>query len=68
MHDVGKFLDSLGLAQYAATFAQNDIDLAALRQLNEAHLKDLGVSLGHRLRLLKAIAELSPAAEAPLVH
>ena len=39
MRDVGKLLDSLGLAQYAATFAQNDIDLAALRELNEAHLK-----------------------------
>lgn len=64
MHDVGKFLDSLGLAQYAATLAQNDIDLAVLRQLNEAHLKELGVSLGHRLRLLKSIAELPPAAEA----
>ena len=39
MHDVGKFLESLGLAQYATTFAQNDIDLAALRQLNEVHLR-----------------------------
>ncbi len=68
MRDVGKFLDSLGLAQYAATFAQNDIDLAALRHLNEAHLKELGVSLGHRLRLLTAIAELPPAAEAPPVR
>ncbi len=68
MHDAGKFLDSLGLAQYATIFVQNDIDLAALRQLNEAHLKELGVSLGHRLRLLKAIAELPPAAEAPPVR
>ncbi len=68
MHDVGKFLDSIGLAQYAATFAQNDIDLAALRHLNEAHLKELGVSLGHRLRLLKAIVELPAAAEAPPVR
>ncbi len=68
MPDVGKLLDSLGLAQYVATFAQNDIDLIALRQLNDAHLKELGVSLGHRLRLLKAIAELPPAGESPPVR
>ena len=68
MQDVGKFLDSLGLAQYATIFAQNDIDLAALRQLNEVHLKELGVSLGHRLRLLQAIAELPLAAPAPPVR
>src|SRR5262245_35064923 len=67
MNDVGKFLDSLGLARYGAIFAENDIDFAALPQLNEAHLKELGVSLGHRLRLLQAIAALPTAAVEPPV-
>ena len=68
MGNVDRFLESLGLAQYAAIFAENDIDLAALRQLNEAHLKELGVSLGHRLRLLHAIAGLPPDPETPPVR
>jgi class 3 adenylate cyclase len=65
MNDVGKLLDSIGLSQYAATFAQNDIDIAALRDLKEAHLKELGLSLGHRVRLMKAIAELRGSQAAP---
>ena len=65
MDDVGRLLESLGLARYRAIFAENDIDSAALRRLNEAHLKELGVSLGHRLRLLQAIAALPAAAETP---
>jgi class 3 adenylate cyclase/tetratricopeptide (TPR) repeat protein len=58
MTDVAKFLASLDLSQYAETFAQNDIDAAALVELGEEHLKELGVSLGHRIKLLKAIAGL----------
>lgn len=58
MIDVRNFLASLDLSQYAETFAKNDIDAAALMELGEEHLKELGVSLGHRIKLLKAIAEL----------
>jgi class 3 adenylate cyclase len=50
----------------ARRFAENDIDLALLTKLNDADLKELGVnSLGHRKRLLEAIAERAGAASSP---
>ncbi len=56
--EVEKWLEGLGLAQYAAAFAENDIDFAILGKLTDADLKELGIgSLGHRKRLLAAIAE-----------
>ena len=61
MVDVSEFLIALGLPQYGQTFGENDIDGVALLDLEEAHLKELGVSLGHRIKLLKAIAELRAA-------
>src|SRR5918996_48840 len=72
MADVARWLEDLGLAQYAGTFAENDIDLEVLPHLSEQDLKNLGISLGHRKKLLHAIAALkgssgtpaSPAAEA----
>lgn len=55
--DIDQWLDALGLGQYAQAFAQNDIDPSVLSQLTDADLKELGVlSLGHRKRLLTAIA------------
>jgi class 3 adenylate cyclase/predicted ATPase len=59
MVDVGCWLQDLGLAQYAGTFAENDIDLEVLPHLGESDLEKLGVSLGHRKKLLHAIAALS---------
>jgi class 3 adenylate cyclase len=56
--DVGDWLRSLGLAQYEAIFRESDIDAEVLRELSESDLERLGVSLGHRKRLLKAIANL----------
>ena len=56
--DVEEWLEGLGLAQYAAAFAENDIDFTILGKLIDADLKELGISsLGHRKRLLAAIAE-----------
>jgi hypothetical protein len=49
----------LGLGRYAPVFAENDVDLEALRLPTDADLERLGVSLGHRRKLLKAIAELN---------
>jgi class 3 adenylate cyclase len=61
--NVEKWLEGLGLAQYAAAFAENDVDLAILSNLTDADLKELGISsLGHRKRLLAAIAERSMTA------
>jgi class 3 adenylate cyclase len=58
MVEVAPFLTNLGLSQYIGTFADADIDGPALIELEETHLKELGLSLGHRVRLMKAIIEL----------
>ena len=63
--DVTEWLTSLGLEQYAAAFRDNDIDGEVLPELTAADLTELGVaSIGHRRKLLAAIAALSvePAA------
>ena len=67
MDDVGRWLDGLGFCQYAATFAANDIEFGLLAELTEADLEKLGVSsLGHRKKLLKAIAALTDDATTAL--
>ena len=63
--DVGEWLRSLGLGQYEAAFRDNGVDADVLPDLSDADLEKLGVLLGHRRRLLKAIA--NPAAPPPLV-
>ena len=70
MDALSTLLEELGLARYTAIFAENDVDLEALRLLSDAELEKLGVSLGHRKKLLKAIAELDgvvPAAQLTVV-
>jgi class 3 adenylate cyclase len=57
--DVVVWLRGLGLGRYEAAFRENDIDETVLPSLTEEHLKQLGVTaLGHRLKLLGAIAGL----------
>jgi hypothetical protein len=57
--DVVVWLRSLGLAKYEAAFRENEIDETVLPSLTEEHLKQLGVTaLGHRVKLLDAIAAL----------
>ena len=62
--DVGSWLRGLGLDQYEATFRQSEIDADILPELTDQDLEKLGVPLGHRKRLLKAIATLGSADEA----
>ena len=52
------WLQSIGLAHYAQVFFDNDIDLEVMPSLSEQDLEKLGVSMGHRKKLLKAIADL----------
>ena len=59
--DVGGWLRSLGLGQYEALFRASDIDADILPELTEVDLEKLGVPLGHRKRLLRAIAGLTAA-------
>ena len=60
--DIALWLRGLGLEQYAQTFCDNAIDAAVLPALGDAHLKELGLPLGHRLKLLQAIAALRDSA------
>ena len=57
--DVLGWLRNLGLEQYEAIFRDNDIDASLLSSLTNEDLKEIGVaSLGHRRKLLEAIAVL----------
>jgi hypothetical protein len=57
--DVTAWLRSLGLERYAETFRANEIDWEVLPELTEADLEKLGLPLGPRKKLLKAVAGLS---------
>ena len=56
--NVAEWLRSLGLSQYVSLFEENDIDLEILPDLTEVDLEKLGISLGHRKRLIRAISTL----------
>jgi class 3 adenylate cyclase/predicted ATPase len=64
--DVGGWLRSLGLGKYEAAFRENEIDETVLPSLTHEILKELGVAaIGHRLKLLDAIAALRAEASEP---
>src|SRR5262252_332446 len=58
MQSATAWLASLGLAQYAESFAANDIDYDVLRDLTNEDLIALGVSLGHRKKILRSLREM----------
>ena len=66
MTGIAEWLASIGLGEYAERFRQNAIDLSVVRDLTEQDLKDLGVLLGHRRKMLRAIIELQ--GELPPTH
>jgi SAM domain (Sterile alpha motif) len=57
-NEISDWLDNLGMSEYAERFAENKIDVSVLRHLTDQDLKDIGVPLGHRRRMLAAISEL----------
>jgi hypothetical protein len=70
--DIAAWLGSLGLERYEPAFRENDIDAAVLPDLTPEDLTNIGVtSVGHRRRLLAAIAQLRSgvsAAQEPQLH
>ena len=54
--DVGAWLRGLGLGQYEGTFRESEIEADVLPELTEADLEKLGLPLGPRKRILKAVA------------
>jgi class 3 adenylate cyclase/predicted ATPase len=67
MQQIADWLEKLGMSEYTQRFVENGIDLSVLSDLTDQDLKDIGVLLGHRRKLLRAIAELNkpPTAAAP---
>ena len=58
MQQVVDWLNQLGMLEYAQRFAEDDVDFSVLHHLTEQDLRELGVSLGHRRRMLASIAQL----------
>jgi class 3 adenylate cyclase/tetratricopeptide (TPR) repeat protein len=61
MQQIAEWLEKLGMSEYVQRFAENDIDIAVLRHLTDQDLKEIGVSLGHRQKMLAAISEVAAA-------
>ena len=64
MQEIASWLEKLGMSEYAQRFAENKIDTSVLRHLTDQDLKDIGVPLGHRRKMLAAIGELAGVAPA----
>jgi hypothetical protein len=64
MQEIADWLEKLGMSEYALRFAENDIDASVLPHLTDQSLKELGVSLGHRLKILAAVRELGGSTSA----
>jgi class 3 adenylate cyclase/predicted ATPase len=58
MQQIADWLEKLGMSEYAQRFAENRIDFSVLRELTDQDLKELGVLLGDRRKMLRAIADI----------
>ena len=58
MKSLGNWLGEIGLDSYAAIFSENKIGFDVVRSLSDSELRELGLALGDRKRLLHAVAEL----------
>jgi class 3 adenylate cyclase len=65
MQQITDWLEKLGMSEYAQRFAENAIDFSVLPDLTDQDLEKLGVLLGHRRKMLRAIAELKIVDKAP---
>jgi class 3 adenylate cyclase len=61
MQQIADWLEKLGMSEYAQRFAENRIDLSVLPDLTDQDLEKLGVVLGDRRKMLRAIANLDNA-------
>ena len=62
MQQIANWLKSLGLDEYSQRFAENRIDASVLGDLTDQDLEKIGIPLGHRKKMLRAIAEFGGAA------
>jgi class 3 adenylate cyclase len=64
VQEFGDWLDMLGMSEYAQSFAENRIDFSVLPDLTDQDLEKMGVVLGDRRKILRAIAALSDSGDA----
>ena len=65
MQDIQSWLAELGLEKYAAAFAEAEIDFDILPSLDKEDLKDLGLPIGPRRKIMDAIQVLGGASVPP---
>ena len=58
MQEIADWLEKLGMSEHAERFTEHKIDVSVLGHLTDQDLKDIGIPLGHRRKMLAAIAEL----------
>jgi hypothetical protein len=68
MQQIADWLEKLGMSEYTQRFAENRIDFTVLPDLTDQDLKDIGVVLGDRRKILRAIARLVAAPEAVVLE
>jgi class 3 adenylate cyclase len=61
MQQIADWLEKLGMPEYSERFSENKIDVSVLPHLTDQDLKDIGVPLGHRRKMLAAITEFAAA-------
>src|SRR5262249_1805949 len=70
MQQIADWLEKLGMSEDAKRFSENGVDFSVLPHLTDQDLKDIGVLLGHRRKMLAAISGLAggaPATSEPTV-
>ena len=65
MQQIANWLENLGMSEYAQRFAENRIDFFVLPDLTDQDLEKLGVVLGDRRKILRAIAKLESGTAQP---
>jgi len=63
MQQIAEWLDELGLSEHTERFVENRIDVAVLALLTDEDLKEIGIPLGHRRKILAAINQGTRAAQ-----
>jgi len=67
MQQIADWLEKLGMSEYTQVFAENRIDFSVLPALTDQDLKDIGVALGDRCKILRAIDRFNAAPEAAMI-
>ncbi len=65
MWQIAEWLEKLGMSEYAQRFAENDLDVEVLSELTDSDFDRLGVSIGHRRKIMRGIRELASSSVSP---